>query len=93
LAIGVEGGLGFDSEERYEYKLSVFCFSCGHFIPTDSSTSLAQVVSAVMSANSVRVQDEQKAWELKLTGCEHTLTLQQLQNAPILAKKCESIMI
>jgi hypothetical protein len=88
LAIGVEGGLGFDTEDRYEYKQSVYCFSCTKIFPTESSPQLAQAAAAVMSANSVRVQDEQKAWELKLTACEHTLTLQQSQNAPFLAKKC-----
>ncbi len=50
-------------------------------------------IDNILHAQSASMQVDSASWELELTPCEHTLTLQQEPNAPALAKgscsKCE----
>lgn len=63
--------------DRYETTTQVKCYECGDNDVDKSSGKLAQVVDAVLKANTFARQEEVKAWEQELTACEHTLCLEQ----------------
>jgi ubiquitin carboxyl-terminal hydrolase 5/13 len=89
LAIGVEGGFQFDSEDRFNYEHEPYCFTCQRSLMNDSSPALTQATAAVLSASTVSKQESQKAWQEELVDCEHIRNLKQDSNAPKLAQKCK----
>ncbi|KAF2747190.1 hypothetical protein M011DRAFT_477634 [Sporormia fimetaria CBS 119925] len=66
-------------EDRYDTKVQVKCSECGIDDINRDSGKLAQVVDAVLKANTFARQEEVKAWEQELTACEHTLCLEQFE--------------
>lgn len=63
--------------DRYDTKTRVKCYECGIDDVEQSAGKLAEVVDAVLKANTFARQEEVKAWEQDLTPCEHTLCLEQ----------------
>lgn len=63
--------------DRYDTTTQVKCYECGVDDVDKSLGKLAQVVDAVLKANTFARQEEVKAWEQELTACEHTLCLEQ----------------
>ncbi|KAF2101863.1 ubiquitin thiolesterase [Rhizodiscina lignyota] len=71
--------------DRYDTTTSVKCYECGVDNVDKSSGKLAEVVDAVLKANTFARQEEVKAWEQEMIACEHTLCLEQDE-----ARKIES---
>ncbi|KAF2876802.1 hypothetical protein BDV95DRAFT_625943 [Massariosphaeria phaeospora] len=63
--------------DRYDTTAQVKCYECGVENVDRSTGRLSEVVDAVLKANTFARQEEVKAWEQELTGCEHTLCLEQ----------------
>ena len=63
--------------DRYDTTTQVKCYECGVDDVDQSSGKLAELVDAVLKANTFARQEEVKAWEQELTACEHTLCLEQ----------------
>lgn len=63
--------------DRYDTTTQVNCYACGVSNVDTSSGKLAEVVDAVLKANTFARQEEVKAWEQEITACEHTLCLEQ----------------
>jgi ubiquitin carboxyl-terminal hydrolase 5/13 len=61
----------------------VQCYECNVEDVEASAGKLAQVVEAVMKANTFARQEEVKAWEQEMTACEHTLCLEQQESRTI----------
>ena len=72
LAIAAE-----TEDDRYDTTTRVRCYECGLKDVDQTSGNLAEVVDAVLKANTFARQEEVKAWEQELTACEHTLYVQQ----------------
>lgn len=77
LAIAAE-----TEEDRYDTALAVRCLECDTDLDR-TSPKLAQMVDAVMSANTFSRKEEVKAWEQELTSCEHILLMQQHESKKI----------
>jgi len=91
LAIGKPGGA--DLEETWETHLILFCYSCNLKIPTETNSTISNMVKYIINSSSASESDTLKAWELEIFPCEHTLTLQQDENVIIKPKneaKCDS---
>jgi ubiquitin carboxyl-terminal hydrolase 5/13 len=96
LAIGKDGGFSNSiAPKQYRTKTSVRCLACEvELDASDAKSKVFQAVQGVLNAKSAAdIPDEDAAWEVKLAACEHGLTLQQVENAPILnqseLKKCQ----
>jgi ubiquitin carboxyl-terminal hydrolase 5/13 len=63
--------------DRYDTTTQVKCYECGVDDVDTTSGKLAELVDAVLKANTFARQEEVKAWEQELTACEHTLCLEQ----------------
>lgn len=63
--------------DRYDTTTQVKCYECGVDEVDKNSGKLADLVDAVLKANTFARQEEVKAWEQELTACEHTLCLEQ----------------
>jgi ubiquitin carboxyl-terminal hydrolase 5/13 len=63
--------------DRYDTTTQVKCYECGVDDVDTTSGKLAELVDAVLKANTFARQEEVKAWEQELTVCEHTLCLEQ----------------
>jgi ubiquitin carboxyl-terminal hydrolase 5/13 len=72
LAIAAE-----TESDHYDTSTQVNCLACGIEDVDKSSGKLAEVVEAVLKANTFARDQEVKAWEQELTACEHTLCLEQ----------------
>eukprot|EP00743_Colponemidia_sp_Colp-15_P001664 GILK01001820.1.p1 GENE.GILK01001820.1~~GILK01001820.1.p1 ORF type:complete len:787 (-),score=161.23 GILK01001820.1:112-2472(-) len=84
LAIGVEGGADVNTD-LYEYDTTVKCLACATVLDK-TSPELSSLVDSVMLASSASMQESTKEWEAQRFPCEHTLTLQQQNNAAIAQK-------
>lgn len=62
--------------DKYDFETTVMCFSCNSFGIDTSQSPANAVVEGIMKANTFAKQAEVAAWELELTPCEHTLTVQ-----------------
>lgn len=93
LAIGKPGGadlLGLG--ERFEKKLTLFCYNCSCNISTEANSLVSNTVKYIVNSSSSTESDSIKAWELEINPCEHTLTLVQ-ENKKIISKleaKCNN---
>ncbi len=63
--------------DRYDTKTQVRCYECGVNGIESAGGKLADVVDAVLKANTFARQAEVQAWEQEITPCEHTLCLEQ----------------
>ncbi len=72
LAIAAE-----TEEDHYETKTRVDCYECNVKDVDTTSGKLPGVIDGVLKANTFSRQAAVKAWELEMTACEHTLSLQQ----------------
>jgi ubiquitin carboxyl-terminal hydrolase 5/13 len=72
LAIAAE-----TEEDRYDTITRVKCYDCQVDDVEVGTSKLAEVVQAVLKANTFARQEEVKAWEQEFTACEHTQGLEQ----------------
>eukprot|EP00698_Gefionella_okellyi_P005739 TRINITY_DN151_c0_g1_i2.p1 TRINITY_DN151_c0_g1~~TRINITY_DN151_c0_g1_i2.p1 ORF type:complete len:722 (-),score=193.89 TRINITY_DN151_c0_g1_i2:124-2289(-) len=77
-----------------EYITNVQCMACGSEVERTEG-NLPAIIDAIVVAQAATRKEEAAnwQWELKLEPCEHTLTLQQVENGPMLMgdgalKKC-----
>ena len=63
--------------DRYDTKTQIRCYECGVNDIESAGGTLADVVDAVLKANTFARQAEVQAWEQEITPCEHTLCLEQ----------------
>ena len=85
LAIGKPGGADF-SDEKWEQIIEVSCRKCNKSINYKSNEQLSALVVSILNAASESDKSGIQAWEEEINPCEHTLTLQQVQNIKIAEK-------
>jgi ubiquitin carboxyl-terminal hydrolase 5/13 len=75
-------------EDRYDTFTTIRCWKCnpqkGQTVvpqPGSASEHAAALIDGAMKFMSSAQQSEVKAWEEDIVACEHTLTLQQSQDA------------
>lgn len=85
MAIGKPGGIDF-SDDQWEQWATVHCNACNLEIDYKSDNNLSALVQSVSNASSVQTQSKIVEWEEEIHACEHTLTLQQLNNNKIASK-------
>ncbi|GAB7355423.1 hypothetical protein MBLNU459_g5937t1 [Dothideomycetes sp. NU459] len=64
-------------QDRYDTRTRVRCLECNTDDVDTAQANLADVVAAVLDANTFARQEEVKAWEQEMVPCEHTLCLEQ----------------
>ena len=64
-------------EDHFDTTTRVDCYECGIKDVDKVQGKLSSVISGILKANTFSQQVAVKAWELEMTACEHTLTLQQ----------------
>ena len=72
LAIAAE-----TEEEHFDTTTRVDCYECGIRDVDKTQGRLSTVVDGILKANNFSQQAAVKAWELEMTACEHTVSLQQ----------------
>ena len=72
LAIAAE-----TEEDHYDTTTRVECYECGVKDVDKTQGKLPSTIDGILKANTFSEQAAVKAWELEMTPCQHTLSLQQ----------------
>mmetsp|Transcript_31668 Transcript_31668/g.49510 ORF Transcript_31668/g.49510 Transcript_31668/m.49510 type:complete len:815 (-) Transcript_31668:65-2509(-) len=88
VEIGGEGGARLDEMKgSYEHRYTLHCYSCNVDLDYKADPHLNSLVDAVINLDSEANKSDVQAWKQEILPCEHTLTLQQVPNAPKLGSK------
>lgn len=84
MAIGKPGGIDPEQDD-FETVVTLKCLACNKALD-HTNASVSGLVDSVLLAQSAYFSQTLSEWELKLEGCEHTLTLDQTGSNRIASK-------